>query len=428
MKSSATFDPTSVAAWHNVLQNAAKVPQSSPDYADARAVMHLASDSIGKLNSDANMAGAVPGPTTDPGAAKAALVGAGQGASSGFADEIVGTMMALQGGHRTPGSREWWLGQLGGAQDPPVNVGGNIDAVRQQFSDARMSHPLAAFAGNVGGAFVSPLKYLLGPLTQGLKPAATGAVYGGTLAGAQGVGEGDNPQERVAGGVAGVAIGGTTGGAGGWLVGKVGPPAKIMWNNLRGAFGRTEQAVSKTLAGETAQTIQTVQEAAHRAYLQKQGFAPPIIDQLMETWKAGGKLPVAPPKAPTVETPVTMRPGETITQTSPRGFEVNGVRETPPAPTAPSLLEMQQGYSRAPTDLGKGQTLPYYPRGGQVEQGTSPYPVNGMRPLGPNQNQAFIEFLRGAHTPEEALARVATVKALNPQTDEAALLQMLGVQ
>lgn len=178
--------------------------------------------------------------------------------------------------------------------------------------------------------------------------------------------------------------------------------------------------------GADPQTVVSVAESAIRNQLAKRGFSPENIEQLVATWKTGGKLPVSG-KPPAVETPVIMRPGETITQTSPRGFEVNGVRETPPVPTTPTLAEMQ-GFRTAP--LGKGPTLPWYPRGGQVEQGMAPPPASSPPALAPNQNQAFIEFLKGATSPGEASARVGTLKALGVlgPRDEAALLQMLGVR
>ena len=41
-------------------------------------------------------------------------------------------------------------------------------------------------------------------------------------------------------------------------------------------------------------------------------------------------------------------------------------------------------------DVGRGQTLPYYPRGGRVEQAFGPYPVSSA-PAGPSP-QALSQF------------------------------------
>lgn len=416
MKSASTqpFDPKSVAHWHNVIQNAGAVPKSSSEYADARAVVRLAADQIKALNNAANDAEKAPSPQ-GPRVLDAALAGAAQGATSGLADEYLGAMNAFMDRSR------------------PVNratVDSSINAQRQQFSDARLAHPIAAMAGNVGGALENPLNYLLGPLTKGLGLAAKGGVYGGALGAAQGLGEGDNTGERVFGGVAGGVIG-AAGGAGlGWLAGKVGPPTKIMWTNLRGAFAKTERQVVSALGkGTTPETVQQVQEAAHRAYLTKNGFPPETIDRLMETWRAGGKLPTQPPAQPTVEVPVTARPGETISQIAPQGFEVTGTRATPPAPTTPSFHEAM--YGTPVRDLGKGNVLPYYPRGGAVEQSMAPFPASspsGQNAVMEKQLPMMLEWLKASPAGEESL-RIETLRALGvplgPQA-ETDLLTFLG--
>jgi hypothetical protein len=121
-----------------------------------------------------------------------------------------------------------------------------------------------------------------------------------------------------------------------------------------------------------------------------------------------------------------LRPGETVEQIAPKGFAVEGTRVTPPAPSTPSFWEQIHG--TPVRDLGKGRTLPYYPRGGAVEQSIAPTPVTSPPQFAPNQNAAFIEFLKGA-TPAEVPARVGTLKALGVigDSEEAQLLQMLGV-
>lgn len=349
-----------------------------------------------------------PSPS-EPSASGAALLAAGQTATSGFADELIGQLYAAHG----------W---------------GNADSVtndvRQQTSGAMAAHPVAGVVGSIGGGVVNPLNYLLGPLTKGLSAAATGATYGAVQGSALGAGMGETPGERQAGAVMGGITGGAFGLGGGWLVGKIGRPAQTMWKNLRGAFTHTEQKVVQTLGKDVApETVQQVQEAAHRAFLEKQGFPQGSIDQLMDQWRAGG-LPKTPPAPPQAPAPPVLRPGESVTQIAPNGYEVHGTRATPPAPTEPPFWEQVRGPDVR--DLGKGKTLPYYPRGGRVEQSMAPYPTTSPQaasPLAANQTAAFVEYLKAGMGAGDVPARVGTLKALGVigDSDEAALLQMLGV-
>lgn len=331
-------------------------------------------------------------------------IGAAQGATAGFADEIIGAMQAIS--------------------DPnvPLNMGSidsSIAATRQQFNDARSADPLNAIVGNTVGTFANPLSRILGPMTKGVSPGMTGAAYGSVLGGTQAFGEGEGglANRAKAGGV-GAAAGAMLGLVGGYLVGKAtrgGRDLRQMWRNLRGDFAKTEQSVVRTLGKSTPpETVQQVQEAAHRAYLQKQGFSPQVIDRLMETWRGGGLPKNPPPPAPPA--PSVTRPGETISQVAPKGFEVTGVRPTPEPPSTPTILEIQTGqqlYPRSMPDIGTGKTLPYYPRGGKVEQAFGPPPMSSPRvPTQAGSFEHIINALR--NTPANELPdALSALRALN---------------
>lgn len=368
-----------------------------------------------RANQPPSEALAPEGPTK----AEAMLGSATQAATSGFADEILGNLIAAHRGWNPPG------GTFTGDRDAATQM------LRDQINGSRVAHPLAALAGQATGSFVNPINRVLGPASANMGPKATGTLYGAVLGGAQGAGETTGGlKDRAIGAVGGGVIGGATGFAMGWLAGKAGPPAAQFWRNIRGAFVKAERAVQRTpgFMDLPAEAQAQAKEAANRAALARQGAEPSVIDRIMEVWRGrGGKLPNRPPAQPTVETPIAVRPGETLTQTSPRGFEVTGFRETPPVPSSPTIAELLGVTTRNP-DLGKGTTLPYYPRGGQASQAMSPGPVTSQVPTAPNgQIQVFVDFLKGA-PPAEIPDRLSTLRALGLKLDaqtEAQLTQML---
>lgn len=371
-----------------------------------------------------------PAPHPEMSGGQAGMIGAAQGATSGLADELIGAMRAIR--------------------DPniPLNraaIDSSIAATRQDFSEARSGHPVAALAGNVAGGVVNPLNKLLGPLTRGLKPAATGATYGAVLGGAQGAGEGEGAKERAVMGTLGAVVGGTLGLGGGFVAGKAAKPLaqigrnlKEAWQSVRAVFQQTERRIAQVMGPKAAPAVvKDATEMAHRAYLQQQGWPPHAIDFLMEQWRAGGlpkNVPVPPPP------PTSLRPGETLTPIAPKGFEVHGTRATPPVPTAPTILEMQTGQSsmvRQPgtttmPDIGTGKTLPYWSRGGKVEQALgTPAPAQSASVPGAvnpvAQANIFAEFLKGAN-PADLANRIGTLRALGVPigpAEEAQLVQML---
>lgn len=345
-----------------------------------------------------------PTKSTSPGTA--ALLGAGRGATSGFLDELVGALQAFRG-PEPQNTAQRLFGAAGGrplgpAFDPQ-QYAQTRDLGRELQSQAFAEHPAISIGGQAVGSYINPLNYLLGPATKGMGAVRQGIATGATLGAAQGAGEGTSGIDRLAQALQLAAGGAVIGGAGG--------VANKLWRAL------FRKAPSPKIS-----------EAAVRAQLAKLGFKPDEAEQAVGLWRQGGILPTPKPTPPP-----TLRPGETIVQTSPKGFEVTGTRATPTAPTTPTLAEMQGFPTNAPTkpmpDIGRGQTLPYYPRGGKVEQsfGAQPVTSGGPSPLIPQQLALLKQFLQGA-TPADLPGRLDVIRAIGiplPPDAEAQLLQVL---
>ena len=348
----------------------------------------------GQVTGQAELAAAVP--SESHGVGSALVRNAGQGISSGFGDEIIAAMMATMG-------------------PPPGKTRGQYytemkDELRQGVATSRVEHPVASVAGGIGGAMLNPLNKLLGPATAGLSPTAAGAVTGITLGGIQGLGEGTGSvKERLPTAVIGAVVGGLTGAALGKITAKLWPVVQTMTQNVRRALGK----------GTAPEQVLHVTEAVIRKHLEDQ--PPEVVEGLLNRLRAKGQVPPKPPEPPA---PPITRPGETIEQIAPKGFAVSGPRATPPVPTTPTIAEI----------LGTGQTQPYYPRGGAVEQSMAPYPAAPSPPLGggagnlaQKQTATIAEFLQGV-TPEELPQRLGTLRALGinlPPNAEQTLLQYL---
>jgi hypothetical protein len=343
-------------------------------------------------------------PPSPPTKTSAALTGAIQGETMGFGDELLGLLHALgPQTSRPPGSAAFLLGQAGGAQEPPItreSINQNINAVRDQFANARFEHPWVAGAANIAGSMVNPAARLLPAPINAVKGAITGAALGA----AQGLGEGEGSvTERLPsaaiGAVAGTATGAVLGGTLGKLVNKYAPHAKNAWNAVIRLFGGKAAATPQAHAA-----AEQAAETAVRDALQKAGKPPEVIEQVVATMRQQGKIPTAqPPQAP-----MAVRPGETITPIAPKGFEVTGPAPAlKQGPFPPTLAEMQ-GFSSTPRpplpDVGRGQTLPYYPRGGKVEQAFGPYPVSSA-PAGPSP-QALAQLKLLLQMTDQELASV----------------------
>jgi len=200
-------------------------------------------------------------------------------------------------------------------------------------------------------------------------------------------------QAHRAGNVASLALLGVKPGAvakavGGRLMGRLGSAVldRFLPAGARSGAEAAEAAPAAPAAPESPPAmVGSMTEQAVRASLAKQGIAPEVIDRLVAentvpTAPEPTVQPSRPPEptpsavAPTVpsEAPPTLEP----IPGQPKDFTAVG-RPTPPPPNAPTVTEFQDrlaGRSNL-TLLGKGQTLPYYPRGGAAEQAMPPGPA-----------------------------------------------------
>jgi hypothetical protein len=347
------------AYWTAVIHNAAKVTPDSPRYSEARQVAQMAIENLGALMDRKNAADQ-PAPVT-PSKPLGAAMGAFQGLTSGLGDEALGGLAGLA-----------TLLTGGGNQQATNRIQQTQAGFREQSSNFRGAHPAIAIGSDLYGTAFNPLNKALGPLTEGLGPVAKGAVYGVTLGGARGFGEGTGtPKERVPSAALGAAIGLVAGSALGKAIKIVGPTVGKLVANAQRILG------PNAAPAEIASTVET----SIRARLIKMNVAPEDIERAIQSWRATGELSVrslAQTHPPIPPEPVAVRPGETITPIAPKGFAVTG--PAPPlnqGPFPPTITEMQ-GFSTAPRglpDIGRGQTMPYYPRGGQVEQAFGAQPV-----------------------------------------------------
>lgn len=390
----------SLQDWIKILHNAARVKPGAPRYAEARKIAQMAVASIRGLNQQAGQmdkyAPIQEGPDTRGINQKVqdAITGAGVGAmrtmSSGIGQPIAGALSAIQG----------------------KGFGAGEQTYREGLAAAHEGAPVASRVGEVAGVLLNPLaRALPAPTT-----AMGGAVTGGVLGGIQGLAEGEgSPRERTATGVVGALTGAIGGAILGKIVKRLTPLAVMAAKKLRFTPG--------TPAPEMAAAREIAAETAVRTKLQKDGFSQENIEQLIQTMKTQGHIPTAPGP----EVPVQTRPGETLVQTAPRGFEVTGTRATPPAPKGGSFWEQLRG--TPVRDMGKGQTLPYYPRGGRVEQSMAPFPATspGTGSTVPGQQQLFLDYLKGA-TPHDLPTRIGTLRDLGiplPPDAEGQIFQML---
>lgn len=343
-----------------------------------------------------------------PSKGQAALAGAAQGATSGFADEIVGAIMA--------------------ARDPntpftSAGIGGQIDQVREAMGAARFSHPVVAGVSNVAGSLINPLARLLPAPTNALR----GAVTGGALGAVQGVGEaGGSLGERLPMGAVGAGAGAVAGAAAGkFVIGpldrllkKMTPVARNAWMGaLRIARGKKlPTAQAQVAAAEAA-------EAAVRASLVKAKQPPEVIERVIQAMRAGNQLPsTAPP------TPTALRPGETITPIASTnvhadlGYQAKAlaIEGSPPplpqGPFPPSLPEMQ-GFSSTSRATPKPISVGTIPPGSSLEEVQASNAFNS-RLRGPlNARRMALEELFQASAEGESGLPQSLVSALKQIDD-----------
>lgn len=290
------------AYWTNVIHNAAKVTPDSPRYAEARQVSQIALDNLDTLMHKKSAA-ETPAPVI-PQARLGAAMNAFQGLTLGFGDEALGGLSGL--GTLLTG---------GGLQQAANRVQQTQEGFREQISNFRAADPVLAIGSDIAGTAINPLNRVLGPLTKGLGPVAQGAVYGTTIGGARGLGEGTGSiGERLPGAGLGAATGLLAGSLLGKAIKSVGPTIGKLAENT-GLYAVARKALGK---GAAPAEIENTVEAAIRSKLAKLKVPAEDIERAVQSWKQTGELslralaethPPAPPPPPTV------RPGETIQPT-----------------------------------------------------------------------------------------------------------------
>src|SRR5512146_2980778 len=309
--------PSTLTDWTQVLHNAARVPQDSPRYAEARQVVQDALSNIDLLNQTASQRdvkrvgeilppelalGLKPVPGVDPNALLAGTVAFGRGASAGIVK-------------------------------PPPEIAA--------------AHPTASIAGDIAGA--GAVTALASPLVAGLSPMAGGAILGGSYGATRGAIDpmltGDRKIDAALGGLTGLV----TGAVGGKITGKLAPAVTQVGRNILKLLGaRAAQTGAKVTGEELAQT----NEAILRRYLEGKGMHPEQIEAAIvrsrplwasEAAKAAPQPALAAQARPAPPPEPKLPPGKVapLAGTEGRGFEVTGERATPAIPaSAPTIGEM----------------------------------------------------------------------------------------
>ncbi len=213
---------------------------------------------------------------------------------------------------------------------------------------ARQAHPIATFGGDLAGGASLATLLAKTPALAGLSPAAQGVIGGGFMGAGRGAVEAP-PGERVAGAVLGGILGGGMGYVGGKVVGKIAPAVSTILKNLRGAPAAAAADVATTAPSQAALVAKqlgiSVEQAQKGLALQAARGAAPSVSQepILPALRAAAGDPL--------DTPAYARN----------------------APASP------------PSGL-----LPYYPRGGQVEQALPPPPVQSPPVIGPASPEIIV--------------------------------------
>lgn len=196
-----------------------------------------------------------------PGVAESSLLGAGEGLSFGWLDEIVGLADEDAG-----------------------------KALKERLASAREAHPIATGLGEVGGVLASSLAVPGSAVARGaslgtkvVTGARTGAITGGAFG--AGTAEGDI-EERLKGGAKGAAFGGGVGAAAPVVLKLAGLAAKTAAKPLRIASGtereasrRVAEAIRRDTGGQSDRAVQILESARRKG-------APMIAADIGETTRA----------------------------------------------------------------------------------------------------------------------------------------------
>jgi len=405
------------AYWTRVIHNAAQVSPDDPRYPASRLVAQQAIQSLRDWR-DTKAEQDVQALT--PGRVGTAITSFGQGASAGLAPYFATDGSATQ--QSFPTSRGAppvaGMGGTGYGIAPPAPSQNALDYLQR----GREAHPGTALVSDLVGT--AALGGVASPLVAGLGPATGGTVLSGALGATRGAAEPIPGLTRAETAAISGTVGAVTGAVLGKVVAKLTPVIRTVITNAKRLLG----------PGIAPADAEAITEAAVRSKLAQYNLAPHVLERAIQSWKQSGEL--------SVRAPVAVRPGETLTPTA---------RAAPDPLASPAFtrgarpMSVEDVQSRAGilsragqaerdaikaqmAQLGKGQTQPYYPRGGSVEQALTPRPTSSPTAALPgNQQQVFANFLQGA-TPEDLGARVSTLRALGvplPPTAEADLLAVL---
>lgn len=387
--------PKTLPEWIAYLHAARAVPKDSKDYGDAQEAVRFALQRIRNLNTAANSAeqGAVE---RGKPIGKAAAVGAGlmQGLSLGAGEPIAELISALGLGGGGAAQYRQGLENIG-LQQPTALPAGEMAGLALQ-SAAPVTQAVrggTATAAAIPSTRASVLaRFFTGAGQANVTPALTLGAIQGFSAGGEDPGD-INARLTGAGGGAGV------GAAGAAFFGGLGALRVPRWlNQVKRAI---RQAVPK---GTAPEVVEGMTEASIRQSLARQGYPAEAQERVLTAWRAG-KTEAPPPPPPPM--PPIQRPGETISQVAPKGFEVRGPRATPPeGPYPPSIAEMQ-GFRTGPRGVGGHSYSGTYPEGTAATLPSRPgfSPSGGPGP----QAQQLAQLQTLARMPAAEFEQVASL-------------------
>jgi len=227
-------------------------------------------------------------PQEDPGALKAAAIGAGQGLTFNFGDELLGSLAAGAEGmseHQRkaaataplvglPAMHVIGLARLGleMLNDEPGPATQAYERIRNQARDATENayaqRPVSTTLGNIGGSLATPGVAMVAPvraagavapsaLRQVGTRMARGAAVGAPQGGLSGIGEGTDLADRGMKGATGTAVGGTIGAVVPAMAAPVMALGRAVVTKGRGfvrALQNPELQAERVIAGEVADT------------------------------------------------------------------------------------------------------------------------------------------------------------------------------
>lgn len=403
--------PKTLPEWIAYLHAARAVPKDSPDYGDAQEAVRFALQRIQRLNTVANAAdqgaaeqGKAVSPTTALG------VGLMQGLGAGTGEPIAGLISALQGQGFGAGAAQYRQGlENVGAQHPTATAGGDV---------AGLALGSAVPVGQGVGAGTAIARTIPSTRANALARFLTGVGHtdvtpGLTMGALQGFSAGGEDPGDINARLSRGAVGAAAGAAGQALFGGLGALRVPRWVGT--VKREIRQAVPK---GTPPEMVEQMTEQSIRTGLKAQGYPPEAQERVLAAWRAG-KTEAPPPPPPPM--PPIQRPGETISQVAPKGFEVRGPRATPPeGPYPPSIAEMQ-GFRTGPRGVGGHSYSGTYPAGTAANVPGRPNfsPSGGPGPQAQQLAQlkvlaempaAQFEEVAGMF-PQEIIAQLRTIRA-----------------